>query len=247
MFGIGINLNDIQDVRDEFAERLSHGVFTTDKTGVKTLEIINASFIANEDVIFGEVNHDYVKRELAWYDSGSLSVYDIPGGTPAIWEAVSSKSGEINSNYGWAIYAEANGSQYENVLKELIANPDTRRGQMIYTRPTMHVDYSRDGMSDFMCTSNVQYLIRDGQLITCVYMRSNDSIFGYRNDWHWQRTVSQRLVDDLVAAGVEVELGDTYWNAASLHVYERHFYLVDHYLWTGETHVLKKDYKGEYA
>lgn len=247
MFGIGINLNDVEDVRDEFAERLAHGMFTTDKTGVKTLEIVNASFIANEDSIFGEVNHDYVKRELAWYDSGSLSVYDIPGGTPAIWEAVSSKSGEINSNYGWAIYSEDNGSQYENVLRKLIANPDTRHGQMIYTRPNMHVDCSRDGMSDFMCTSNVQYMIRDGQLITCVYMRSNDSIFGYRNDWHWQKTVAQRLVDDLVAAGVEVELGDIYWNAASLHVYERHFYLVDHYLKTAETHILKKDYKGEYA
>lgn len=247
MFGIGIAENSVQDVRDEFAERLAHGMFTTDKTGVKTIEIINASFIADEDAIFGQVNLDYVKRELEWYDSGSLSVYDIPGGTPAIWESVSSKSGEINSNYGWAIYSEDNGSQYENVLKELMANQDTRRAQMIYTRPTMHVDYSREGMSDFMCTSNVQYFIRDGQLITCVYMRSNDAIFGYRNDWHWQKTVAQRLVDDLVAAGIEVELGNIYWNAASLHVYERHLYLVDHYLQSGNSHVLKKDYKGEYA
>ncbi|QOI66523.1 hypothetical protein [Erwinia phage FBB1] len=247
MFGIGIRENTVEDVRDEFSERLAHGVFSTDKTGVKTLEILNASFIASEDSIFGKVNLDYVKRELEWYDSGSLNVYDIPGGTPEIWEKVSSRSGEINSNYGWAIYSEANGSQYDNVLKELIANQDTRRAQMIYTRPSMHSDYNRDGMSDFMCTSNVQYFIRDGILYTHVYMRSNDSVFGYRNDWHWQKTVATRLVDDLVAAGIEVELGDIYWNAASLHVYSRHFYLVDHYLQTGDNHVLKKDYKGEYA
>lgn len=247
MFGIGIKDNTIEDVRDEFAERLSLGMFTTDKSGVKTLEIINANFIADSDAIFGKVNHDYVQRELEWYDSQSLNVYDIPGGTPEIWERVSSDKGEINSNYGWAIYSEENGNQYGNVLCKLIANPDTRHGQMIYTRPTMHVDSSRDGMSDFMCTSNVQYMIRNGMLITCVYMRSNDSIFGYRNDWHWQNTVSRRLVKDLNAAGVEVEMGEIYWNAASLHIYERHFYLVDHYLKTGESHVLKKDYKGEYA
>lgn len=246
MYDIGTNYNNTESIRDELARKLAEKEFVTDKSGVKTVEIINASFHADSDALFGKVNHDYVKRELEWYDSGSLSVYDIPGGTPEIWEKVSSKAGEINSNYGWAIYSEANGSQYDMVLKELISNQDTRRAQMIYTRPTMHIDYCRDGMSDFMCTSNVQYLIRGGKLITCVYMRSNDAIFGYRNDWHWQNTVAQRLVDDLVAAGVDVELGEIYWNASSLHVYERHFYLVDHYLKTGETHILKKDYKGEW-
>lgn len=237
----------VSDIREKMVEKLKNKDFIIDKTGVKTIEIINASFVADEDVIFGEVNHSYVKRELEWYESGSLNVYDIPGGTPKIWESVSSKSGEINSNYGWAIWAEANGDQYVNVIKELIRNPDTRRAQMIYTRPSMHTDYNKDGMSDFMCTSNVQYFIRNGKLITCVYMRSNDCWAGYRNDFAWQKHVSELVVDDLNKAGMDVELGEIYWNVASLHVYERNFYLVDNYAKTGNIHINKKDYSGEYA
>lgn len=232
----------VQDIRQELAELLINKNFVVDKTGVKTIELVGASFIADEELIFGSVNEEYVQRELEWYKSCSLFVKDIPGGTPAIWEQVSSTKGEINSNYGWAIWSEANYSQFANCIKELSRNPDSRRAIMIYTRPSMQVDYNRDGMSDFMCTNNVQYLIRDGKLVTMVNMRSNDVVFGFRNDYAWQKHVSES-----VASYLGVELGDIIWTVGSLHVYSRHFYLVDHYAQTGETSVKLKQYKGEYA
>jgi thymidylate synthase len=64
-------------------------------------------------------------------------------------------------------------------------------------------------------------MIRYGRLNAVVQMRSNDVVFGYRNDYAWQKHVLQKLAKDL---GV-VE-GDIYWNAGSLHVYERHFNMV---------------------
>jgi thymidylate synthase len=187
----------VEDIRKYFIDELTAEQFITDKSGVNTIEMIGACFEANHPTIFGEVNDDYVKRELEWYNSMSLYVKDIPGKTPAIWEQVASSEGKINSNYGWAIYSEDNGFQYLNVLNELTKNPNSRRAVMIYTRPTMWTDYNHNGMSDFMCTNVVQYMIRDDQLIAVVQMRSNDVVHGYRNDFAWQDYVIKLLAADL--------------------------------------------------
>jgi thymidylate synthase len=215
------------DIRYILADELYAQNFVTDKSGVKTIEIINASFIADEEALFGTVNQEYVARELEWYRSMSLKVDDIPGGAPAIWKQVASKDGLINSNYGWCIYSEENGYQFTKVVEELSKSPLSRRAVMIYTRPSMHEDYNKNGMSDFMCTNTVQYYIRDGQLHASVYMRSNDAIFGYKNDYAWQRYVQQEVLDAVNRkCNTVYALGDLYWNVGSLHVYERHFDLV---------------------
>jgi len=210
--------NRVCDIREYFIEALRNKEFVIDKTGVKTIELVNASFIADEESIFGAVNHSYVERELEWYESQSLSVYDIPGGAPAIWKSVADSAGYINSNYGWCIWSPYNGDQYKHVLEELQNNPNSRRAVMIYTRPEMWYDYNFDGRSDFMCTNSVQYMIRNNRLQTIVQMRSNDVVFGYRNDFAWQKHISEKLANDL-----GIDRGAIHWNVGSLHVYEIHF------------------------
>lgn len=216
-----LHRNYVQNIRDELLYLKRNELYVTDKTGVKMIEIRGASFIADEPSIFGKVNEDYVERELEWYKSKSLYVYDIPGGPPVIWKLVADREGYINSNYGWCIWSSENGSQYENVLQELREKPESRRATMIYTRPGMWVDYCHNGRSDFMCTNAVQYVIRYGKLHAIVQMRSNDVVFGYKNDYAWQKHVLDQLAGDL-----NIEAGDIHWNVGSLHVYERHFDLV---------------------
>lgn len=211
----------ITDIRRIFAAKLAYKDFVIDKTGVKTIEIAPAYFIADEDRIFGTPNEDYIKRELEWYDSCSLNVNDIPPPVPAIWKNVATPDGFINSNYGWAIYSHTNGSQYVSCLAELTKNPFSRRGCMIYNRPVMQQEYNLGGMSDFMCTFSTQHLIRNGMLMTMVNMRSNDAVFGYNNDYAWFNHVHEKLANDL-----GIKPGLLYWSAGSLHVYERHFDLV---------------------
>jgi thymidylate synthase len=253
MLGLSLRTSDIRDL---FKALLNTKQFTTvnregsmtDLVGNSTIEICGASFIADEDSIFGEVNWDYVKREEEWYNSMSLNVNDIPGGTPQIWKAVADKDGFINSNYGWCIYSNENFSprksaaplvvpsedvqfddgfpiascQYLAALQELKKNPESRRAIMIYTRPSMWLDYNKNGRSDFMCTNAVQYLIRNGSLNAVVQMRSNDAVFGYKNDRAWQHHVLSKL-----AAELELPVGDIIWQVGSLHVYARHYHLVD--------------------
>lgn len=231
------------EIRASFVNKLVGKDFVTDKSGVKMLEIVGASFIPTDDTIFGSVSYDYVNREIDWYKSQSLNVFDIPGGPPAIWKQVCDKDGFINSNYGWCIYSQENGSQYKNVLNELMINPESRRAIMIYTRPMMWEDYDKNGRSDFMCTNAVQYVIRDNKVSAIVQMRSNDAIFGFKNDYAWQKYVLSTLVENLnELTGSEYEVGSIVWQAGSLHIYERHFYLVDNFLLTGQTTISKEDY-----
>lgn len=211
----------VNDIRNRFIELYNNEKFVVDKTGVKTIEIVGAAFEANEPTIFGEVNEEYVNREIAWYESESLNVNDLVP-TPQIWQQISDNDGKINSNYGYLVFSSENHHQYKRVREELSLNPNSRRAVMIYQRPTMHYDYNVNGMSDFICTNAVQYLIRNNKLHAVVQMRSNDVIFGYNNDWAWQKYVQLKLAKELM-----VEAGDIQWSVGSLHIYERHFNLVE--------------------
>ena len=237
------SINTVQDIRSYFKFLLESGMFKKDKSGVKMLEIIGASFEANENSIFGKPN-EYIKRELEWYKSMSRDVQDIPGKTPAIWEKVADKDGIINSNYGWCIYSPENYSQYFKVLNALEENINSRQAVMIYQRPSMHEDAYENGRSDFICTNAHQYVwnSQEEELECVVQMRSNDVVFGYRNDLAWADHVHKDLCADL-----GVEQGPITWQVGSLHVYERHFYLVDHYAKTGEYHIPKKEYDKLYS
>ncbi len=194
-----------------------------------TIEIINASFIADEASIFGEIT-EYTERELEWYKSMSLNVNDIPGKAPKIWQDVSDENGYINSNYGWCVFSKENYNQFANSIMALIKDKYSRQACMIYTRPTMHIDSKANGMHDFMCTNTVQLLIRNNELHYIVNMRSNDAVYGYKNDKFWHDFVFNEAIKLLnEKTDYNVVKGNMYWNTASLHVYSRHFDLVEKY------------------
>ena len=222
----------VHDIREHFVDLFAH-----DKTVAGTLEIVGATFEADEPTIFGNVNEEYVAREIQWYESMSLSVDDIPGGPPAIWRQISSRSGRINSNYGYLFFSGENGGQIKRVVEAICENIETRRAIAIYTRPSIHAEWDFNGMHDFICTNAVQYLVRDGKLEVVVQMRSNDVVFGYRNDLAWQRHAQRRVIEELGSRGVSVDEGRILWNVASLHVYERHFHLVEAYWQTGNPYL----------
>jgi len=220
---------EMDQVRSYFVNELRNENFTIDKTGAKTIEMIGASFYADEPAIFGSPNKEYIEAEIEWYESESTNIYDIYGDErepPQAWQYSANDHGEINSNYGHLIWSKKYGNQYNKVLKELLKNQDTRRASMIYQRPSIWYEYKENGKNDFICTNTVTYYIRDNALHAVVQMRSNDVIFGYRNDYAWQKHVFDLLRDDLYFQGYHIEAGDIVWQVQNLHVYERHFNLV---------------------
>ena len=95
----------------------------------------------------------------------------------------------------------------------------------------MHHDWDDDGMCDFTCTNAVSYFI-NGQWLDCVVqMRSNDAVFGFNNDYAWQRHVQRRLLKEINdLKNWNLELGTITWQAQSFHLYQRHFKLLEDWM-----------------
>lgn len=216
-------MQNVNDIKKLFIEKYKNQDYITDKSGVKTIELIGETYIADQDVIFGNLNKDYAERELMWYKTLSLNVNDIPGDVPKIWQMVASKDGFINSNYGWCIWSYSNFNQYEHVVNELLKNKNSRRAIMIYTRPSIWHEYNKLGMQDFICTNSVQVFIRNDKLIYIVNQRSCDAVFGYKNDMYWHRYIQDKLVNELKEHYPNLKKGDIVHQVGSLHIYERHF------------------------
>jgi len=213
-----------------FNDDIINGNFVTDKTGVKTVEILGLRMEldpTHKFLNFSDIRKSpkkYIQHEIEWYDSQDLSVKEIEKHAK-MWSGLCTKDDkkEINSNYGYLVYSNENGNQYDNVLKELSRNQDSRRALMIYNRPSMHTDYHRDGMSDFVCTLGQQFFIRDNKLVSLVEMRSSDMIYGFFSDFPWFSTIQERLLVDLKKVHPQLTIGKLIWISNSGHVYEQHF------------------------
>ncbi len=220
-------MKDVKDIRNEFI-RLYKKQKKAETLG-ETIEIIGASFEANRHSIFGKVNVDYVCAEIDWYNSMSpkVSMIDyIP--TPKIWLNVADNNGNVHSNYGMLIYSVWNGLQYSKCLTALLDDRNTRRAVMIYTRPEIQYEHNIDGMNDFICTNVVHYKITGNKLNVIVQMRSNDVVFGFKNDLAWQEHVQQKLINKYnKCSGEKIIPGKIIWQVANLHIYKRHYKLLE--------------------
>lgn len=251
-------MRDVASIRTEFRNLLMAGkvnrVTPGEQDPCDTLEILDAQFVASDSTIFGDENPEYAGRELDWYLSQQCNVNSIKPPVPKIWRDIAAEDGSINSNYGWCIFSQANGRQFERCREALAADPRTRQATMIYQRPSMHDDAVAGGMRDFICTYAAQVFVRreavrgdDGMMVPglatdqdlgsyvprlhyTVYMRSNDAVFGYKNDLAWHVFVRNMLLEQLKKGGGpafrNLRPAPITWNAASLHVYRRHFDLV---------------------
>ena len=228
--------NTVKDIREFFIGELKDEAYEIDKTGQRTIEMLGASFIADEQSIFGEPSQSYINAELAWYESQSTNIYDIHGADkepPQAWRYSADPHGNINSNYGHLVFAEKYHNQFENAFEELWKNCESRRAQMIYNRPSIWVEFDEGGKSDFICTNAQTFYIRDGILMMVSQMRSNDVVFGYKNDYAWAQYLMDKFVDQwntkalrLGSKHFTIQKGMLIWQVQNLHVYERHFGLV---------------------
>jgi|TARA_R100000655_G_scaffold109708_2_gene165068 thymidylate synthase len=212
-------MDKTSNIKDYFINAYKNKEFTIDKTGSKTIEMIPASFVCDQNTIFGNVNKEYINAELEWYKSQSTNIKDLPYKIiPAAWKYTANSHGEVNSNYGRLVFSDQYYNQFSKVVDELLENKDTRRACLVYTRPSIWEEFKSNGKNDFICTNAVTYYIRNNKLHCVVQMRSNDVVYGYKNDYAWQEYLLT-MISDLVC----IEVGNIFWQVQNLHIYERHF------------------------
>ena len=169
----------------------------------------------------------YVKAELDWYKSMDLSIIGHEGiESNPTWQSCCTKDEkkETNSNYGWCVFSEENGSQYDNCLEVLKKDKTTRNAIIMYNRPEIYKDYKRDGMHDMICTMYSHFFIRHNRLYMIHNMRSNDIRYGFIcSDLAWNCFVYQNMYEDLKSTYPDLEVGTIIWTSDSMHLYSRHF------------------------
>jgi thymidylate synthase len=124
------------------------------------------------------------------------------------------------------VFGEKYHDQFVKVIAELINNPDSRRAQLIYNRPSIWHEYNENKKSDFICTNAQTFYIRNNQLHMVSQMRSQDVVHGYRNDIAWAKYLQNYAIEHLKRYYPDLTAGTIYWQVMNLHVYEQHFHLV---------------------
>ena len=185
--------------------------------GQLTKELINWRFSFQNDQRFiyhkqMPMNLDYFAAELAWYikaDKRDVSITEHAG----IWKEMLNVDGTLSSNYGYLLWGYEK-APLKWVVKELKNDPDSRRAIAHINRPR----HFRPGVRDIPCTMYFQFFLRENKLQTLVHMRSQDAVFGLRNDlpFFW-------FVADVVATLLNKETSILHLTVGSFHIYERHW------------------------
>ena len=164
-------------------------------------------------------NKKYAEREWQWYLSQNRSVEEIKKFAP-IWDKMHSGDNIVNSNYGWQW---GRNNQLDKCIEQLKKDKSTRQAWISI------FDGKEKDMYQFdtPCTLAVGFYVLpvdESKLNMTVTMRSNDLIYGFCND---QYCFSK--LQELVAAELNMEVGDYYHFAHNLHIYEKHYYLKEKY------------------
>lgn len=158
-------------------------------------------------------NLDYVKREFQWYLHADPYDHRICNHAK-MWEKIIQGDGAILSNYGQYWFR---GGIYR-VADTLKDDPDSRQAII----PMLCKDHLFPGNKDVVCSIGPQFRIKKGLLNIHVKFRSSDAIYGLATDLptYW-------FLWEMVALLLGIPMGRFIFSADSLHIYEKHFDMVD--------------------
>ncbi|MGF2688052.1 thymidylate synthase [Marinobacter sp. DUT-3] len=214
--------NDVNQVQVYFAKKILEDGETCCPRGMETKELLGCSFKINNPrnrlttLTERRWSLPLAIGELCWHLSGSDDV------SPLLFYAKSwskfSENGRVQGScYGNSIgyNRDISFSQWKMVRQLLIRDPGSRRAIIFLNVADNRLDPLA---KDVACVSSIQFIVRQGKLHAMTNMRSNDLILGLPYDvflFSW--------LQELMASELGYELGEYYHNAASLHIYDRHY------------------------
>lgn len=175
-----------------------------------------------------KISKKYIKAEIEWYKSGDRSIEKIKEYSQ-MWDIVCNPNKTVNSNYGYFIWKQLTGgkTQEDWVVESLIKDKDSRQAIINFNQP----EHKYESNKDFVCTISAQFFIRRienvDKLICKINMRSQDFIFGAGNDVGFFAYAQYRILNRLKSTYPDLDIGSLITNAGSLHIYERHFEMLN--------------------
>src|SRR5690606_30286682 len=109
------------------------------------------------------------------------------------------------------------------VVQTLDDDPNSRRASMVLLKR----EHLFDTNSDVVCTYAINFCIEDDRLHMTVMMRSNDVIFGFTNDAFCFSQLYDFVYALLKERLFRLKYGTYTHMTNSMHVYERHFLMIE--------------------
>ena len=190
-----------------------------DYAGTKAIFNESFSLLYPEDKIITtpkrKFNLDYADFEWDWYLKGDRDAKEI-GDRAKIWKQMMVPgTTEVNSNYG---YFWNYNDQLKRVIQDLKSNPETRRAIVVH-----YILHELDRYKyDTPCNDVLNFYVKDNKLHLTVFARSIDLVFGFSND---QYTFAKLM--EKVSLETGYEIGTMNWMITNLHVYPRHYSLLE--------------------
>lgn len=207
---------------DLLRDVLSNGVEKGDRTGTGTLSVFGRQlrFDLSQGfplVTTKRVHFKSVAMELLWFLRGESNISWLKENGVKIWDEWADDSGELGPVYGvqWRSWPTPDGEhidQISAVLKSLSENPDSRRHIVSAWNVS---ELSKMALPP--CHAFFQFYVADGRLSCQLYQRSADMFLGVPFN-----IASYALLTHLVAAQLDLEVGDFVWTGGDVHIYQDH-------------------------
>jgi len=218
-----------------------HGSKKEDRTGTGTLSTFGYQMRFNLQEGFPllttkKMHTNSIFGELIWMLRGETNIGFLKHRGIRIWDEWADENGELGPVYGkqWRNFSDGVGrycgpecttphmgiDQIDNVVKQIKANPDSRRLIVTAWNPT-----EVDQMALPPCHMMFQFYVLDGKLSCQLYQRSADIFLGVPFN-----IASYALLTHLIALECDLEVGDFIWTGGDCHIYLNHLNQVDQQL-----------------
>ena len=162
----------------------------------------------------------YACNEFLWYLRGDIYDRSIEDHA-SMWPKLIQPEGFYYSNYGAYMFDKDSG--FDWVCNSLSNDIDSRQAAI----PFLNSAHCFKGNKDMVCTYSLSFRIRNEKLNMSVNMRSNDAVFGFTNDSFCFAMFYEMVYARLCSAYPFLQRGTYCHKVDSLHIYERHFKMVE--------------------
>lgn len=200
-----------------------HGVAKTDRTGTGTRSVFGYQmrFALAEGFPLVTTKKLHVRSivyELLWFLRGDSNVRYLREHGVTIWDEWARADGELGPIYGvqWRSWPTPDGGhidQISQVLREIKANPDSRR---LIVSAWNVADIPKMALPP--CHLLFQFYVAEGRLSCLLYQRSCDVFLGVPFN-----IASYALLTHMVAQQCDLDVGDFVWTGGDCHIYANHF------------------------
>jgi thymidylate synthase len=199
-----------------------HGTFKDDRTGTGTYSIFGHQMrfkLADGFplVTTKKVHLKSIIYELLWFLRGETNILWLNDHGVSIWDEWADDDGNLGPVYGyqWRSWPAPDGGsidQISNVVKEIRANPDSRR---LIVSAWNVADLPR--MALMPCHTLFQFAVADGRLSCQLYQRSADMFLGVPFN-----IASYALLTMMVAHVTDLAPGEFIHTFGDAHIYRNH-------------------------